>query len=84
MELRYIRDFDGREVDFVVLQNKKPLFGVECKKGEKQVSPSLKYFCERTTVPMFYQVHAGTSDFQHSERIRVLPFDRFCTEVGLV
>ena len=26
MELRYLRDFDGREVDFVVLKERKPLF----------------------------------------------------------
>src|SRR5690606_11988080 len=38
MELRYIRDIDKREVDFVVLKNKKPLFAVECKTGEKAVS----------------------------------------------
>ena len=31
MELRYLRDTDKREVDFVVLKNKKPCFAVECK-----------------------------------------------------
>ena len=31
MELRYLRDTDKREVDFAVLQEKKPLFAVECK-----------------------------------------------------
>ena len=84
MELRFIRDVDGREVDFVVLKNKKPIFAVECKKGEKQVSPSLKYFSERMAIPIFYQVHAGTHEYQHSEKIHVLPFDRFCSKVGLV
>ncbi len=84
MELRYLRDTDGREVDFVVMKNKKPLFAVECKKGEKQVSPAVKYFCERTSIPIFYQVHSGTNEFKHSEKIHVLPFDRFCDAVGLV
>jgi predicted AAA+ superfamily ATPase len=28
MEIRYIRDTDGREIDFVVLKNKKPIFAV--------------------------------------------------------
>jgi predicted AAA+ superfamily ATPase len=84
MELRFLRDHDQREVDFVVLQNRKPLFAVECKKGEKQVSPSVKYFSERTTIPSFYQVHQGKSDFQHSQKIRVLSFDTFCTELKLV
>jgi predicted AAA+ superfamily ATPase len=84
MELRYIRDFDEREVDFVILQNRKPLFAVECKKGDKQVSSHVKYFSERTNIPKFYQVHAGQNDFVHSERIRVIPFDQFCTETGMV
>jgi predicted AAA+ superfamily ATPase len=84
MELRFLRDHDKREVDFVVMQNKKPLFAVECKYGEKQVSPSVKYFSERTAIPRFYQVHAGTSEYQHSEKIHVMPFERFCSTVGLV
>ena len=38
MELRYIRDTDKREVDFVVLKEGKPEFAVECKLGEKAIS----------------------------------------------
>jgi predicted AAA+ superfamily ATPase len=34
-KLRYLRDTDKREVDFVVLEDEKPLFAVECKAGEK-------------------------------------------------
>ena len=30
MELRFIRDTDLREIDFVVLKDKKPIFAVEC------------------------------------------------------
>lgn len=84
MELRFLRDVDGREVDFVVLKNKKPLFAVECKTGEKSASPHLKYFAERTNIPMFYQVHQGTKSFSQSDRIQVLPFAKFCKEAGLI
>ena len=35
MELRYIRDTDHREIDFVVVKNKKPLFAVECDNRNK-------------------------------------------------
>lgn len=35
MELRYIRNVDGHEIDFVVLKNKKPIFAVESRTGEK-------------------------------------------------
>ena len=41
MELRFLRDTDKREIDFVVLQNKKPVFAVECKVGEKNLSPHI-------------------------------------------
>jgi len=57
MELRYLRDTDKREVDFVVLKDRKPQFAVECKSGEKTVSPAIRYFAERTPIPHFYQAH---------------------------
>jgi predicted AAA+ superfamily ATPase len=77
-----IRDTDGREVDFVVLRNRKPMFAVECKSGEKAVSPALRYVAERTPIPRFFQVHRGTGSFV-TGRITVLPFIRWCEELGL-
>ncbi len=84
MELRYLRDTDGREIDFVVLRDKKPLFAVECKTGEKQLSKHIEYFKERTKIPAFYQVHMQTRDYGTEANGRVLPFSVFCKEVGLV
>jgi len=79
MELRYVRDTDGREVDFVVLQDRKPLFAVECKCGERNESTACRYFRERTEIPEFYQVHLGAKDqgIEHTGT-RVLPFAHFC------
>lgn len=77
MELRYLRDTDGREVDFVVIRNRTPLFAVECKTGGQSISPNLRYFSERTSIPAYYQVHRGEASFQ-SGPITVLPFARFC------
>jgi len=82
MELRYIRDTDQREIDFVVLRDGKPRFAVECKSGEKQVGRALHYFKERTSIPRFYQVHPGTADYL-KKGIRVLPFELFCREEKL-
>ena len=82
MELRFIRDTDRREVDFVVLQGKKPLFAVECKSGGKNINPAIRYFRERTNIPAFYQVHLGAGDYL-SDGIRVLPFAAFCEELKL-
>jgi predicted AAA+ superfamily ATPase len=84
MELRFLRDVDGREVDFVVLKNNKPLFGVECKSGERTVSPHLSYFSQRTSIPIFYQVHRGTKFYSVSDKIHVLPFSEFCKETEMV
>lgn len=84
MELRYIRDTNQREVDFVVIKNKKPLFAVECKTGEKQISKSLLYFKERTNIPHYYQFHLGKKDYSPAEGIRVLPFLTFSDELNLV
>lgn len=77
MELRYIKDVDGREIDFVVLKNNKPIFAVECKTGEKNISKHLYYFRDKTDIPVFYQVHFGKAKFS-DKNIHVLPFTDFC------
>lgn len=84
MELKYLRDTDLREIDFVVLKNKKPIFAVECKTGEKALSKSIPYFKERTSIPEFYQVHMGKKDYGKPSTGRVLPFMTFCKEKRLV
>lgn len=83
MELRYLRDTDGREIDFVVIKNKKPIFAVECKSGERNLSPHINYFRERTNIPEFYQVHMQDKDYGNPRTGRVMPFIKFCTELGL-
>ncbi len=84
MELRFLRDTDKREIDFVVIKSGKALFAVECKHGEKSVSPHIHYFRDRTAIPAFYQVHMGVRDFQIDKQIRVLPLLKFSKELGLV
>jgi predicted AAA+ superfamily ATPase len=84
MELRFLRDTDKREVDFVVLRDGRPEFAVECKSGERNASPACNYFRERTDIPRFYQTHLGEKDFGNAETsTRVLPFPTFCRELGL-
>ncbi len=84
MELRYFRDTDQREVDFIVMQDKQPLFAVECKSGEKAASSTLHYLRERTQIRRFYQVHLGTKDYGDAQtKVRVLPFQTFCKELAL-
>ncbi len=82
MELRYLRDTDRREVDFVVLKDRRPLFAVECKTGDTTLNPAIPYFAERTPIPRFYQVHIRDRHYARGSTI-VLPFTRFCQELGL-
>ena len=77
------RDIDKREIDFVILRDKNPIFAVECKSGEKRPSPHLRYFKQRTNIPQFYQVHLGEKDYSPEEGIRVLPFLTWVRELGL-
>ncbi len=82
MELRFLRDIDGREIDFVVLQDKKPLFAVECKTGESQLSSQISYFKARTNIPRFYQVHLGQKHFGHPDvGGQMIPIDHFVRNV---
>ena len=82
VELRFLRDSAKREIDFVILKNNKPLFAVECKSGEENVSQNVSYFSKRTDIPYFYQVHLGSRDYELAEaRVRVMPFITFCQQL---
>jgi hypothetical protein len=82
MELRFLRDTDKREIDFVVLRDRKPLFAVECKSGDRAVSPTIRYFAERTSIPRFFQVHLGDRHFETGSAA-VLPFRALCRDLSL-
>lgn len=75
MELTFVRDSVGRELDFVVVRNGQPEFAVECKVGDGELSRNIAYFAERTSIPLFYQVHQGQKDCEHGAlHARILPF----------
>lgn len=83
-ELRYIRDEKGKEVDFVVIRDRKPLFAVECKLSDTDVSPSLIQFKKTLEIPKWYQVHMGTKTRIIDPDFSILPFEKFCDVVSLV
>ncbi|MCB0371266.1 MAG: DUF4143 domain-containing protein, partial [Bdellovibrionales bacterium] len=83
MEVRFLRDDQGHEIDFVVLKNKKPIWAIECKTGEKKLSSSIEYFKKRTKIPEFYQVHLGSKSYNQDGTL-VLPFTEFCKLKKLV
>ena len=55
-ELRYLRDKQKREVDFLVVRDRKPWFLVEVKLTDTSLSPSLAYFQAQTKAPHAFQV----------------------------
>ncbi len=55
-ELRYLRDKLKREVDFVVIRDRKPWFLVEVKTSETKLSDALSYFQSQTKARHAFQV----------------------------
>ena len=77
MDLQFLRNAQGKEIDFVVLKNQKPWFAVECKTDDRSLSKQISYYAERTNIPHFFQVHMGRKDYEVREhRARVLPFHK--------
>ena len=74
LDLRYFRDTDGREVDFVVTDGRRPRLLVECKWGDADVDRSLRYLKARFPEAGAWQVSAtGRKDYVTPEGIRVSP-----------
>lgn len=78
LELRYFRDVDGREVDFVVVEDREPVLFVEAKRSDDALNPALRYLKERFPKVDAWQVAAeGRKDYVTPEGIRVCPAARF-------
>jgi hypothetical protein len=74
LELRYFRDIDGREVDFVVTEGRAPVLMVECKWGDAPPVPGLRYLKARFPRCEAWQVSAaGAKDYETPEGLRVAP-----------
>lgn len=73
-ELRYFRDTDRREVDFVVVEGRTPQLMVECKWTDAKVDRSLEYPKARFPKCDAWQISAiGTKDYVTPDGIRVAP-----------
>ena len=57
--LRYISDKARREVDFLVVRDRKPWFLVEAKLSDAALSPALGHFQAQTRAPHAFQVVIG-------------------------
>jgi hypothetical protein len=83
-ELRYYKNtVTEKEIDFIVLQKNKPLFAVECKTGEKDISKTLVNDGKRLGIPKLFQVHLGKKESGHESTGKILPFTVFCKELNI-
>jgi predicted AAA+ superfamily ATPase len=81
LELRYFRDVDKREVDFVLLEEDRPLQFIQCKTSEKKVSPSLLYLKKRFPRVACAQVLLEEdTDLVTKEGVRLCSANRFLTD----
>lgn len=81
-ELRYFRDVDKREVDFVVVENGQPIQFIECKTAEKEVSPALRYLKIRfPSVTATQVVLKADLDLMSKDGIRICSAHRFLGEL---
>jgi predicted AAA+ superfamily ATPase len=74
LELRYFRDVDGREVDFVLVEGRRPVLFVECKWADAEPDRGLRYLAARFAgVPAWQLSAIGTKDYRTPDGIRVAP-----------
>lgn len=77
-ELRYFRDTDGREVDFVIVEKQVPRYLVECKWNDAPPDRGLRYLKARFPEAVAWQISAtGKKDYQTPGGIRVAPAVEF-------
>jgi hypothetical protein len=78
MELRYFRDIDRREVDFVIIENTKPVQFVECKLKGKEVNPALRYLKQRFPDAYALQISLyKEDDYVNKDGIHVCPAKKY-------
>jgi predicted AAA+ superfamily ATPase len=81
-ELRYFRDTDEREVDFILLDKGKALMAIEVKESEQSLDPNLKYLLERVKIPYAFQIHLNGKTHKRLDdingcKVTMMPVSRF-------
>lgn len=75
-ELRYVRDKDGREVDFVILKEGKVIEIIEAKFADEKISRHLQYYAERLKPNKATQIVAKLKRSYSQNKLQVkTPFE---------
>lgn len=85
-QLGYLRDKNKREVDFIVVRDKKPWILIEAKKSDDHLSPSLAYFQQQTGAPYAFQVvmdaeYIDADCFASPGTPRIVPAETFLSQL---
>lgn len=77
-DLHYIRDKEGRDVDFAVLKEGRVEKLIEVKYGDRKVSRPLRYYAEKLKPKEAVQIVAALRQSYHEHGVRVVsPLDYF-------
>ena len=83
LELRFFRDVDRREVDFVVTEDRQPILFLECKLADRDIDRPLRYLKARFPMADAIQIAlAGQRDHQTPEGIRAMPAAQFLRKLA--
>jgi len=82
VELRYFRDIDKREVDFVIMEDDRPVHFIECKKSFRGTTRSLRYLKQRFPKTEATQISLEESDvYTDKDGIRSQPAASFLSSL---
>ena len=82
IELRYFRTRDGKEIDFIILQDNRPQMAVECKLRKRPPTTALKYFKRKYPNVKAIQVSFDQEgDVVTKEGIRLVGAETFLMEL---
>lgn len=76
-ELYYLRDKEGREVDFVMTLNRRVHWLIEVKTSDSAVSASLKYYTEKLRPAESLQLVLQLDRAQEKSGIKIVPLGRW-------
>ncbi|MBX2976796.1 MAG: hypothetical protein KF721_11730 [Ignavibacteriaceae bacterium] len=76
-ELRYLRNVDQKEVDFLVTYNNLPWFAVEVKLSDTTLSKNLIYFKNKLNIPYNFQVVMTENIDYIKDEIRIISASKF-------
>ncbi len=78
-ELSFVRDKEKREVDFLIIKDKKPWMLIECKSNSKKPTPNLLYYSKKLKTALNFQL-IDCKNYDRKYRlpnVRVMDYEKF-------